>query len=73
MQKTNIKRDTNFKTRSEAFQYVELMFEQAKIANDKLEILGAKTYAKQTRRSLRYLKSAISKFRELSIQEEKEL
>ena len=68
-----MKREDTFKTRSEAFQYVESMFEQAKIANDKLELLGAKTYAKQTRRYLRYLKSAISKFRALSIEEEKEL
>ena len=71
MHKTDIKRDTNFKTRHDAFQYIEYMFQEAKLSNEKFEMLGAKTYAKHTRRCLRYLKNAVSKFRDLSIQEEK--
>ena len=66
-------RDTDFKSRSEAFQYIEYMFTKAKESNERLEILAAKTYAQHTRRCLRHLKNAISKFRDLSIREEKEL
>jgi len=74
MYKKEIKqRDNDFKTRHEAFQYIEYMFAKAKEANEKFELLAAKTYAQHTRRCLRHLKNAISKFKDLSIQEEKEL
>ncbi len=63
------KRVEHLKTRSEVFKYMEEMFYQAKLFNDKFDKYGAKTYAKTTRRYLRFLKDAIPSFRNLSVEE----
>jgi len=74
----NIKKDTTktnrekqFSSGQEVFTYMEELFLEAKNQNLRFTIIGTKTAAKRTRRSLRELKKAISLFRKFSLQEEK--
>ena len=69
---TKKNREQQFNSGQEVFEYMEKLFLEAKNQHLRFTIIGTKTAAKRTRRSLRELKNAISLFRVFSLKEEKD-